>query len=248
MQMKTITIVAIMLLALVASCTVAPPNVTVVNDKNTDLNKISVTGSSSTDASPDQVEIMFRIVAKATDAKTAQRLQADQANAVVAALQKYVSKGDIQTTDFNLQPTYEWDQSQQKSIITGYEASNGIKIKTKNLADAGVIMDSAVNAGANRVDSIIFSLSKELQKELGQQALEAAGKNAKDKASGVADALGVKLGKVVSVQISDNEYQPPVYYARYAEMAVKAEAAPTPIEPRTVTLSKTVQVQFEIEG
>lgn len=243
MNMKKIAIFGIMVLALVAACTVQPPNVTVVNDKAEELNRISVTGSSTMDASPDQVEIMFRIVAKATDAKTAQKIQADQANAVVAALQKFVSKTDIQTTDFNLQPTYEWDGT--KSVLTGYEASNGIKIKTKNLADAGVIMDAAVNAGANRVDSIVFSLSRDRQKDLGQQALEAAAKNARDKASGVADALGVKLGKLVSVQISDSEYQPPVYYAR-AEAMMAKDAAPTPIEPRTVTLSKTVQVQFEI--
>jgi uncharacterized protein YggE len=99
-----------------------------------------------------------------------------------------------------------------------------------------------MQAGANNVNRLVFTLKDELAAQLG--ALKMASAKARAKAEAVAAALGLKIVRIVSVNEGERLVQP-IY--RQA-MAARAEAAsaPTPVEPGTVELRSTVSMTVEV--
>ena len=85
-------------------------------------------------------------------------------------------------------------------------------VKTGKLTMGGDIIDAAVQAGANRVDSVNFALSPEKQLTVQDELIQNAVLNAKSKAEKALVPLGQKIIGVKMVSISDSGYQPPVYY------------------------------------
>lgn len=108
---------------------------------------------------------------------------------------------DIQTQSYSLSPHYDYQLGGGMSMPSGYDASQQIVIKVKNINSdpnlAGSVIESASEAGANKVIGISFDVSN--LEELKQKARIEAINDAKSKSGGMAKAAGIgKLGKVVS--------------------------------------------------
>ncbi len=230
----------------------APTQVSVTTPEGL-TNVLRTDGYFELEVAPDQAEMSIAVETNHTDAKTAQQRNADISNAVRAALKSAgIRDEDIGTTNYNVYETRECDPAYWRGeggkCSTFYRVSNTVKIKSKQLSMIGDYIDAAVSAGANRVDSLQFTLSKEKRADVQAQALREASKEARKKAEAMADSLGITLGGIARVSESSFGVTP-VYYAR--DMMAKAEsagapAAPTPISPEDVKVTAQVSVEYQI--
>jgi len=209
----------------------------------------SVTGSATTSVSPDLVAVQFGVDTEAKTAQDAISSNSQMMNAIVSAVENIgISKDEISTAGFSIYPVYNDSVPDQttgihKTILTGYRASNTLYVKTTKLSMAGNIVDTAVGAGANRVDNISFSLSPEKEQSIQDDLLGKAVLNAKSRAEKAIDPLGQKIIGVKMVSLSEfNVSPPPMYYGAMSGMTEKS----TPIFTSNQQVTTTVSVIFLI--
>ena len=207
---------------------------------------IAVTGQGELKAAPDLVVASFAVETTGPRATEAAAENAKRSAAVAAALKALLAPEDtVGTTRYTVEPRYESVRPGEahEPRITGYVARNEVQIESRRIDKVGALIDAAIGAGANRVGSLQFSLSKHA--ELLRSALEKAGAEARAQAESVAKGLGVRLKGVISATTSGGPIVSPRRFE--AAMASEARMAPTPIEPGEATVSATLQVTYEIE-
>jgi len=210
---------------------------------------ISVSGTVTQTAGPEIAYVSLSIETLDGSAMKSQSDNAVIANNVSSALAgEGVSLEDIETSSYTLYEEYEWNDTLRKSVSVGYKTVNTIRVKVSDLGNVGNIIDEAVQAGANRVNSVSFALGTESESAIRTLALQRAAENAREKAQSIASGLNVSVGQVYSASESSS-YAVPQYARSYAmeDSAVKAGAAPTPVTPGDIEFTATVTVQFEIQ-
>ncbi len=122
--------------------------------------RISVTGTGTMTAYPDEADIMFSVRTQDSSAAKAAAENGVQATAVFASLAALgVNKSDIRTISYSLSPAYD---SYNYSQVVGYVAVNSMEVivtGTETLPNVGKIVDAVVQAGANQVDGISFTFT-----------------------------------------------------------------------------------------
>ena len=203
---------------------------------------ITVTGDAVISAEPNQAQIDIGVVTQARTAPDASKENAERLTRVLTEIKKLLIKDDeVKTSGYSLTPNYRYPQGGKPEIV-GYNASNTVRIKTNHLEIVGRLIDAAMQAGANNVNRLVFTLKDEQAAQL--DALRSASAKAKTKAEAVAASLGLKIVKIVSVTENERAVQPVFRQA----MAARAEAAaaPTPVEPGTVEVRSTVSMTVEV--
>ena len=218
------------------------------NGNNERVHTVSVSGVAESKVAPDQAVLRLGVMTKSALAKTAEEENSRIMNLVIKALKEEgIAEKDIVMEYYSLYPEYEYEPQTGRSEQRGFQAQHTIRVTVRDVAKAGEVLDAAVSAGVTNVDSVMFSLSEDKEKELREDlTTEAAGK-ARERAEALVGALGSTVGRVVSV--SEVSYAPPIYYARDVMMA-KAEGAPNEIpsfNPEDVTVQMQINVEFEIE-
>jgi hypothetical protein len=199
----------------------------------TSTDSVTVSGTCTVIAVPDQAEFDFTVQTKAATAAAALSRNATDTKAVITAVEgSGVAEADIQTTQVSLDPV----TSSDGTSITGYTAFDTISVTKLAIAMAGAVVDAAVGAGANGVSGPSLSVSS--QDSLYNQALKAAVAQAKTKAQALADAAGRSLGVVTT--IVEGGGSPPVPFA------VGAAKDSTPIEAGTQQIQATVTVTYAL--
>jgi uncharacterized protein YggE len=141
-----------------------------------------------------------------------------------------------------LTPTYRYPQGGKPEIV-GYTASNTVRIKSSRLDQVGRLIDAAMQAGANNVNRLVFTLKDEQAAQL--EALRTASAKAKEKAEAIAASLGLKVVKISSITEGERAIQP-VFRQAMAARGEALAAAPTPVEPGTVQIRSTVTLTAEV--
>lgn len=206
---------------------------------------ISVSGEGIVEASPDRATISVGVV---TREKNPSAVQAANARAATSVINSIVALGierkNISTGNYNFNPTYRhFDNG--KSVIDGYEATNSVTIIVDDLNLVGRIIDTALNHGANRVDSLNFGLRNKAAYQ--DEALRLAILDAKHKAEIAAAVLGKSIVGVYSVSVNSSYVETPRNYKMARNMAADESAGiETPIESGTLHCSANVHVEFEI--
>ena len=119
---------------------------------------VSAVGTSS--RKPDIALISAGVVTQAAKAGDAMAANAKAMSATIAALKRAgVADRDIQTQSINLQPQYRYGDN-QPPVLTGYQASNRVSIRFRDLSGAGSVIDALVSAGANQIDGPTFGVDK----------------------------------------------------------------------------------------
>jgi uncharacterized protein YggE len=195
---------------------------------------ITVSGTGSVTATPNQAVFTFGV---STRAKTAAQALADNSadmRKLIDALKAAgVPAASLQTSSVSLSPV----MSDQGETIVGYTASDSVSATITGISKAGGIVDAAVAAGANQVDGPSLSVSD--QTSLYAAALKAAIADARAKAQVLADASGLHVGAVASV--AENGESTPITY----DAAAKAPLPSTPIEAGTQQVTASVTVVFD---
>ena len=205
---------------------------------------IEVTGEARVDVPPDLALADFGVVTQAETAEAAARENSLRMERVVAVLRKAAgADAQISTGAYSIRPVYTTPKERTEPRITGYNVSNTVHVRTKGLARFGALIDAAVQAGANQVQRLTFTLSDD--SEPRRTALARAAAQARDKAQSIAAALGLNVGRVQSVVEQDAGGVRPLVREAYA---MQAAPAPTPIEPGAVEVRARVVLTVELEG
>jgi len=204
---------------------------------------IQVSGNGEAHAAPDWAALNLAIE---THAKTAS--EAAQSNAALAQkinqalMQKLAGKGKVTTGGYSLYPEYSNTQANERPRIKDYQAQNSITVETGDLAVIGPLIDTAIAAGANRVDSLDFSLRD--NRKARDEAIADASRDAQAQAEALAASLHVKLGPIIAATTeSESRPIPVMAMARMSE----AGNGPTPIIPGEITVPATVSLTYAIE-
>ena len=205
---------------------------------------MDVTGTATIEQEPDIVTIHISVETIASTAEISQQDNANKTSSVVSALEEMgISRDSIKTTNYRVYPVGKWNNGQY--VITGYKTLNTIKVTTNKTDDAGEIIDTAISAGANNIDGVIFGFSKEKREELRMEALKLAGENAREKADSIASGLGVKVVSIKSVSTPDVVYHNYVLpNDMFGAVAAAGNTEHTEIIQGNLSFSATVKVTF----
>jgi uncharacterized protein YggE len=246
--MKKYWLVAMSLALIVAvvgfsGCTGGPTTIGTV-DINSQQSGIWVSGTGKVTATPDIATLSLGIEAQAATVAEAQAQAAGAMDTVMAALAAGgVADKDIQTQYFSISQQTRWDDYKDEQVVTGYDVTNMVTAKIRDMEQIGSIIDAVAAAGGDytRINNISFSVDDPTPyyKEARQKAMA----DAKDKAEQLAHLAGIGLGK--PTYISEGTVYPPVVY-RDAGMEAMAPAPTTPISPGEIELSLTVQVAYAV--
>jgi uncharacterized protein len=166
-----------------------------------------------------------------------------QNNQQAAAIQKKladlgVDAKDIQTSGFNIFPTYGTDGRQ----VTGYRVMNTVTVKIRAIDKTGSLLDEVVQAGANSVYGISFTVDN--PRTFEDQAREAAMRDAKARADLLARAGGASVGEVLIITENVGSAVP---IAMPMERAAVANDSSVPVQPGEQSVSISVQVTYSLK-
>jgi len=205
---------------------------------------IVASGDVTIAAEPDQAQIDLGVTTQARTAPEASKENAERVARVLTEVRKILAKGDeVRTSGYALNPQYRYPQGGKPEIV-GYMANNTVRVKLAKLDDVGRLIDAAMQAGANNVGRLLFTLKDEDAVRL--EALRQASAKARAKTDAMAAALGLKVVRVLTVAEGERSMQPIMRQAPMARSEAMAAAAPTPVEPGTVDVRATVTLTVEV--
>lgn len=203
---------------------------------------LDVVAEGQVNRTPDIAVIRAGVVSQSATAAEALSANARQMASVLAALKKAgVADRDVQTATIALNPQYRYADN-QPPVITGYQATNSVSIRFRDIARSGTILDALVRQGANQIDGP--SLTIDAIDDATDAARVDAVKRARARAELYARALGMKVERIVAVSEGGEIAMPgPV-----PQMIVRAEAKDaTRIVPGEQQVSATVRVRFLLQ-
>jgi hypothetical protein len=198
---------------------------------------VTVTGEATVAVAPDAAVIRIGVTSQNKTAREASEANAKQMTAVLAAIKDTgIADRDVQTSRLSLQPQYDPNKS-GTAHLTGFQATNQVTVRIRDIDKLPVFLDRAIAAGANEMSGIEFVISE--QSKLLDRARDDAIADARRKAELYAQAAGSKLGPVVSITEEGSAAQPrPIQAMR---------AGAVPIAPGEQTLRATVTVSYELK-
>ena len=206
---------------------------------------IWVSGEGKVSAAPDIATLSLGVQSQEATVADAQAKATQAMNAVMAALTANgIDKKDIQTQNFNISPMTKWDPTTQEQVTTGYQVTNTVTVKVRNLDNTGAIIDAVAQAGGDltRVNSISYSI--EDPTSYYAEARTEAVADAQAKAEQLAKLAGVSLGD--PIYITESSSAPPIYSRGVAESAVPAPDT-TPVSPGELDITLDVQITYAIK-
>ncbi|HEX4249909.1 MAG TPA: SIMPL domain-containing protein [Pseudonocardia sp.] len=206
-----------------------------------DVPGITARGVGTITGTPDIVTVVLGVQTQGPSAQGALDANTRQATALINMLKsKGVADADLQTSELSVNPSYNPSNGQ----ISGYEVTNQVTATLHNVAGAGAIIDAAGDAAGDavRVQQLSFSIDDD--SALRAKARADAVKQAQTQARQLADAAGVRLGKVRSITEAAGGPPPSPLYKQSMDAA---GAAPVPIQPGSQQLSVSVEIVYDID-
>lgn len=215
-------------------------------------NKITVEGVAQVTAQPDLIGVYFNVETQGETYSEAKDLNNEIYDFLVSKLLiQGFEKTELKTQSFNIYPNYEWDGKKQTQ--NGYKAMHSLKLElsSEEFDKVGGVIDAGVDSGAG-INYINFELSQELQNQYKAEALKFASEDARIKAEAVAEGLNKRVGKLISVSVSEFGYYPWGIYLRDegenfgAAEAQVAKDSVTEIQPDDKEINARVSAVFKI--
>ena len=184
---------------------------------------------------PDLVVVTLGVVSQGGTVSAALSANNADMNQVMAAIKAAgAADADVATGDFSIRPLYTEASRSAAARIDGFEVSNLVTVKIHDVQHSGAVLDQVLAAGANRVSDIAFTPAD--PSTANDHAVVAAITEARRKAQLMADAAGVKLGRILSVSTNTRALGPRVASAAFAQAA----SVPLSAGQRSITAHATV--------
>ncbi|MDB5540954.1 MAG: hypothetical protein JWQ89_2681 [Devosia sp.] len=209
---------------------------------------ISIGGLGEVTAAPDTAFVMSGVT---TQGATAREALDATTKAMAELLETLKAAGiearDIQTSGFSVNPNYVYTDARDANgyqlppKINGYQVSNTVNVRVRQLASLGAVLDKAVTVGANTINGITFSVAD--PSKLYDEARKVAFADARAKAQLYAEVAGEALGDIRNITENQSIGQPQPYMMK--AMAQDAAGAPVPIEGGELSYTINVQVTWD---
>jgi len=211
---------------------------------------IAISGEAKEEVVPDQAVITATLTSREAKLDVAKRNNDAQLEKILQLAQEFkIPKEKIKPSYMNISPEYTYNNAQQKQELVGYIVSRTLQITLDKLENHERVLSALVDAKVDQVSGVDFRVSnpEAIADRLRIKAME----NARAKASALATAAGVKLGKPFSIQASGGYTPPPMPMMRGAMMAMADGAAEkssvAPSLPGMVEIRETVNVVFFLD-
>ena len=228
-----------------------------VNTTKTEL--FSSSGEGKATAVPDTSLIYLGVTQKAENVVDAQNKTNTSVKKIIKDLENLgIKNKDIKTTNYSLTPNYSMNpvplgaetQVQtypifpQRNQIPGFTVTQNLEVKVKPINKVNQVIDTVTADGANLIGGVNFTFSDELEKSLEQKARQEAVANAKIRAQSLANAAGMRLGRIVNVVESSNSLPKVVpFQAETGEKTNQNQASN--ITPGENSITVSVDIYYE---
>lgn len=201
----------------------------------------NVSGEGKVSAPPDTAFVTVGIAANGATVKAAQEQINATINKVSEAVKSLgVDEKDIKTTDYNINPDYDYTGGSQR--IKGYSASTNLSIKVREIDKINSVIDGATASGANQVGGISFDIDDKTKLE--NEAREKAVEDAKRKAENASKIAGFQLGRIVNYSENFGGY--PIYMRTMA-VGASEDNKTTQVEPGSSEIIVNITLSYEIQ-
>jgi len=198
-------------------------------------------------AEPDIVTIGAGVTTEAPTAVEAMRLNAEQMNRVIERILALgVAEKDVQTTGVNLNPSYDYDRDNQRQIFRGYQVSNRVSIKLREVEETGAALDALVAAGATDLSGPSFGIDDD--EAAKETARASAVRRAQARAEAYARLYGYSGVRILAIgeAIRGRAEQPEM--AMRAASADAIQVSGSRIQPGMVSTGVSLSVKYEMVG
>lgn len=193
---------------------------------------------------PDIATISTGVVTQSADAATAMRDNAARSARMMAALKRAgIAEKDIQTQSVSLSPQYRYNNN-ETPIITGYQASNTLSVRFRDIGKSGAVLDALVKEGANQINGPTLSVENPAAAQ--DAARLSAMKTLRARAEFYAKAAGLSVKRIVQISESvDDQPQPMPMMAR--GMMADGGEAKTSIAAGEQGIGVSISAVFELQ-
>ncbi len=205
---------------------------------------VELTVMEEVDAAPDMVTVGAGVSSEAPTAVETLRQNSRAMRSVIERIKSLgVAERDIQTSSINLNARYDYDQQRQQQIFRGYQASNRVTIKLRNIDETGEVLDALVVAGATDLNGPRFGLENDESAKAAARraAITRAEAQAREYAS-LAGYSNVRLLEINESMQGRSGPQPIVVTG--SRMMASDESAP--VEPGTISTGVSITVKYEM--
>ena len=231
------------LAALAAAAMLALAPSAVQADTAPPVPQLQANGTGEVKVTPDIAVVTLGVTTQAPQASAALGTNSAELTKAIAAIRAAgIAEKDIATAGFSIHPVYQQAgnrPSDRPPAIVGYAVVNQLRVTVRDISRSGGLLDQVVRAGANRVSGIAFDISD--RKQAANDALTAAIADAKARAALMADAAGLRLVRILSLNAGESGGRGPVMAFDMA-----AKAAPVPVMPGERTISANAQIVWEV--
>ena len=205
---------------------------------------IVVTGEGKMSAAPDIAELSFGMqTGPQSSAKVALSRLSDSMNAVIASVKKLgIDEKDIRTQSLYMSPVYDYTDGRQ--VLRGYQATESLVVKVRDLDKVGDVLTAATAAGANEAGGVNFRIDN--PDAVQAQAREKAITQAKEKARVLAGQLQMSLGKVKAFS-EGGGVMPPMPMMARAEMGMASDMKSVPVPAGEQEVNVQVTITYELK-
>ncbi|ORM28689.1 SIMPL domain-containing protein [Williamsia sp. 1135] len=203
---------------------------------------VTVVGNGQVEGAPDTLRADLGVETTGDDVSTAVNAANQQISAITeAVVNAGVPRENIQTQQVTLSPDYSDPVPGGSSQISGYRATNSLRVDITDLTKASNVLEVAVEAGGNstRISNVSFVIDDD--SDLVVNAREQAFNDARDRADQYARLSGDELGKVLTIDETSSGQQ-----VQAGERSTMDSSA-VPLEPGQQTVSFSVTVKWQLK-
>lgn len=206
---------------------------------------LTVVGTGVVEAQPDIVYLTLGVDLRTDNAASVVADASGRMDRILAALKAAgVAEEDIHTASYNLWVEQRYDpQTGQITGVLDYHIMHSVRATVRDLDKVGTVLTAAVEAGANSVSEVSFSVAD--PDALASEARSKAIADAQKRAQEMAGSLGITLGKVVSVSESGGYVPTSTYYDARGGAAMEYAAA-VPLPAGSFSVSISVVLVYEL--
>jgi uncharacterized protein len=199
-------------------------------------------GQGEAKVNPDRVSVLVNVQTRAPTAAAAAAQNAQRTKSVLDALARLgLTKDQLSTEGYSAYPELRYDREGGSPTVTGYVVTNSVRAESKRVEQAGPIIDAALSAGANLINSLSFYASS--IDEPRRQAIALAVASARADAESMAQAAGGRLGTLLELS-TQGPTVPPRPMFDVAARGKVAMAEQTPINPGQQTVNVFVTARW----
>ncbi|WP_246102410.1 SIMPL domain-containing protein [Methylobacterium terricola] len=210
--------------------------------------RISVVGRASREVAPDFATVEIAVESRgATPAAALDRTSSAARKVADLAGEFGIRGADLATAALSLRPaskTVRDPGGEMRDVPDGYQATNAVSVRVRDLARLGALMRRLIDGGADRIGGVSFGLSDPRQTENAVRA--DAVRDARRQAEALAEAAGTRLGRLDNLVSPPRDGAAAPMHARSFAAKASGGGIAVPIEPGPITVEAAVEATYQV--